>query len=191
MSRERLTKSLLAKRDAQAHAIWQEAELRASDYRQAAEDRCAADRQKAQAQHDLRLGQQLDRLAIRIEKRARRVRLLAEETFTVRLRRLAAVYLARLSTNERSALLQRLKSELPEFDWQRVTVHPEDRLQAMQLFPNGIIDTDPALIGGLSVTTTDGRVSVNNSLDRRLEQLWPKLCGSVLDVLQAESGEEQ
>ena len=189
MSRERLTESLLAKRDAQARAIWQEAELRASHYRQAAEDRRAADRQTAQAQHDLKLGQQLDQLAIRIEKRARRVRLFAEEKFAERLRRLAVVQLARLSTDERGAILQRLATELPEFDWQRVTVHPDDRLQAVQLFPDVIIDTDPALIGGLTVTTTDGSISVNNSLDRRLEQLWPELCGSVLDALQADKRE--
>ena len=189
MSRGRLTESLLGKRDARARAIWQEAELRASHYRQAAEDRCAAARQTAQAQHDQKLGQQLDQLANRIEKRARRVRLFAEEKFAERLWRLAVVQLARLPTDERSSILQRLTTELPEFDWQRVTVHPDDRLQAVRLFPNSTIDTDPALIGGLTVTTTDGAVSVNNSLGTRLVQIWPKLCGSVLDALQADKRE--
>ena len=186
MSRERLTESLMSKSDARARAIWQEAELQAQRYRQEADERCADQRREAKGQQELQVGQQLIQLSIRVEKRTRRIRLLAEEQLLDRLRLLATDQLGRLTTEQRTGSLRRLAAELPELDWQQVTVHPDDRQQAVDLFPDCAIDTDPALLGGVVAATTDKAVCVDNSLSRRLDQIWPKLSGSVLDSLHAD-----
>jgi vacuolar-type H+-ATPase subunit E/Vma4 len=189
MSRERLTESLLNKSDVRARTIWQEAEQRASRYRREAEESCADRRQEAVTRIESVLKQQLDRLSSRTEKRLRRTRLLAEERFSQQLRRLAVEQLAVLSTEQRSRSLRQLAAELPKLDWRQINVHPADRQQAAKLFAACIIDTDPSLLGGLIAATSDNAIRVNNSLSGRLEQAWPKLCGSVLDALRADRKE--
>ncbi len=184
MSREKLTAALLEKRDARAHAIWQEVEQQASRYRQAAQERCAGRRQAAEDRHAAKLSQQRDRLDNRTGKRLRRVRLLAEATFSAQLRQLAFAQLTILAAADRADALQQLAAELPELEWQQITVHPDDRQQAAQLFPGCSIATDPAQLGGVIAVTADAAICINNSLTRRLEQAWPRLCGRLLDTLQ-------
>ena len=186
MSREKLTEALLEKRDAEAGRIWQEVEQQVSRYRQKAEERCTKERQELEKRYETLLSQQRDSLDNRTGKRLRRIRLLAEETFFVQLWPLALAQLSIQSAKDRVGTLRQLAAELPELDWQQVTVHPDDRKQAAQLFPGSIVASEPALLGGLIAATSDGAISINNSLIRRLEQLWPKLCGSLLDTLKTE-----
>ena len=188
MSREKLTEALLDKRDARARELWQDVEQQADRYRQEAEDRCSEQRLDAERRHEAKLGQQRDRLDSRTGKRLRRTRLFAEEIFSTQLRQLALELLQGLLTADRAGSLQRLAAELPERDWQQVTVHPDDQKQAAQLYPGCTVLTDPALLGGVIASTSDGDISVDNSLIRRLDQVWPELCGSLLDELQSREG---
>ena len=188
MSREKLTAALLEKRDERAHALWQDVEQQADRYRQEAEESCAERHLAAERRHEAKLAQQRDRLDSRLGKRLRRIRLVAEDRFSWQLRQLALEQLQVLSAVDRGASLQQLAAELPERDWQQVTVHPEDQKQAAQLFVGCTIVTDPALLGGVIASTADGAICVDNSLVRRLEQIWPELCGSLLDELQSREG---
>lgn len=181
MSREKLKESLLEKRDARARAIWQEAELKARRYRQETEASSADQRQKRVARIESKLTEQLDRLSSRIEKRLRRTRLLAEETFSEQLRQLALQRLTTLTPEERRRSLKRLARELPGLAWEQITVHPEDRQQAAEIFPDCTINTDPALSGGVIAITVERILAVDNSLTKRLEQAWPALSGTLLD----------
>lgn len=189
MSREKLTESLLDKRDAKARAIWVNAEQRLRQHRQRTEERCAEQRRETEAHLQAELSRRLDRLQTRIDRRKRQLRLRSEEAFAQRLRRLADAQLASLSDERRSETLRRLARELPDREWRRITVHPEDQQLARQLFPQADIDTDPQLGGGLLAATEDDSVRVDNSLAGRLEQMWPQLSGRLLDSLRADRGE--
>lgn len=189
MSREKLTESLLDKRDAKARAIWVNAEQRLRQHRQRTEERCAEQRRETEAHLQAELSRRLDRLQTRIDRRKRQLRLRSEEAFAQRLRRLADAQLASLSDERRSETLRRLARELPDRDWRRITVHPDDQQLARQLFPQADIDTDPQLGGGLLAATEDDSVRVDNSLAGRLEQMWPQLSGRLLDSLRADRGE--
>lgn len=184
MSREKLTAALLETSDTRARTIWQEVEQQANRYRQEADEHVAVQRQEVEGRHAAMVKQQQDHLDNRTGKRLRRIRLSAAERFSARLRQLALEQLSSMSAEARADSLQQLAAELPGLDWQQVTVHPDDQKQAAQLFSDCAIVTEPALLGGLIATTADGAICVNNSLSRRLEQAWPKLSGSLLDVLQ-------
>ncbi len=188
MSREKLTEALLEKSDEQARSIWQEVEQQASRYRQEAEERCNDRRRDAEVRHAARLAQQQDRLDNRVGKHLRRVRLQAEEVFSELLKQQALEQLSRLSSGDRGDCLQRLATELPEQIWQQVTVCPGDEPQAAKLFPGCHIATDAELLGGLVASTADDAVCVDNSLITRLEQIWPQLCGALLDTAQENGG---
>jgi vacuolar-type H+-ATPase subunit E/Vma4 len=186
MSREKLKDSLISKSDARALDIWQKAELQLEQYRQEVDDRSAEQLRETQSQQKRQLEQKLDQLANRSAKRARRIRLFAEERFANRLWQLAIGQLVDLTSKQKADCLRQLAAELPELDWESITVHPIDRQQAVELFPDCHIDTDPDLIGGVLAVTADGAVRIDNSLLKRLKQLWPKLSGEVLDTLKAE-----
>ena len=188
MSREKLTESLLEKRDAKARAIWQEAELRLHRHRQQARERCTDQRQELEVRLQAELSMQLDRLQTRIDRQRRQLRLRAEETFSERLRQLAIARLSALPAQQRTETLRRLAHELPERDWRQIITHPDDQPLARQLFSDAEIESDPQLIGGLIAVCENGSIRIDNSLSRRLERGWPQLCGRILDALRTPGG---
>jgi V/A-type H+-transporting ATPase subunit E len=58
---------------------------------------------------------------------------------------------------------------------------------ARQLFPQAEIVIDEGISGGLVASSADGRITVINTLEKRLERLWPRLVPEILrDVVENE-----
>ncbi|MBE0500923.1 MAG: hypothetical protein IBX47_05720 [Desulfuromonadales bacterium] len=191
MSRTQLKESLREKGETRGRAIWEEAEQKANRYRLEAEAHYRNRQQQRESECKADLTQELEQLVSRAEKKLQRIRLQSEEIFSQRLWQLACKQLVALLAAERDRSLQSLAAELPGLSWAQITVHPHDRQQAEKLFAGALIDTDPALIGGLIAVTADNAIAVDNSLVKRLTQLWPQLCGNILDALETlQEGED-
>lgn len=104
--------------------------------------------------------------ALRIQDDARRE--LAE-----RLHTLAIEQLARVRQTEYPAIFAGLVAEVPEIAWAEVRVSPQDLALARLYFPGAEIKGDPAITGGFAAKSDGGRYQVVNTLERRLERVWP------------------
>lgn len=113
------------------------------------------------------------------------LRLRVEYLLALRLRETAGNCLAQLRSDAAS-LLRCLAAELPLEEWRTVRVNPADAALAEELFPAAEIVADAALSGGLAVTSGDGSLTVDNSLETRLERLWPELLPELVAVIRTE-----
>ena len=84
-----------------------------------------------------------------------------------------------------------LVAELPETEWGKILVNPEDRKLAAKFFPEEIIDPDPSISGGLIATTADSKIIVDNTFKKRLEKKWFHLLPVIIAKIEKKYGESE
>src|SRR5210317_2215104 len=122
-------------------------------------------------------------LLFEAQTRATEVKLYAEAAMELRLLEIADRVLGEMIEGSRQELWQALSRELPEYQWARVKVYPEDLELARRTFPSAAIDIDEAICGGLIVTNAEGTIRVDNSLSCRLMRAWPDLLPDLMKDL--------
>lgn len=111
------------------------------------------------------------------------VRLRAEHALSLRLHERARLCLKQLRQDNPEQLFHALAAELPAVPWQTVWTTPGDTVQASGQFPDASIIPDETLSGGLKVVSADDSLTVDNSLETRLERLWPDLLPHLMAEL--------
>jgi vacuolar-type H+-ATPase subunit E/Vma4 len=186
MGERELQEALRNRAQERIHAAWQAAEAAVAAQRAEAEAQsatlCAAmEKQSASA-----AAAERRTLLTATELAMRRQRLAAMTALEERLHTLAIHLLGSLGGDERCRLWRTLAGELPAAEWQRVSVHPDDRVLARQTFPAALVVDDAALVGGLMAAMADGRIEVDNSLPGRLARAWPGLLSPLLAAINEE-----
>ena len=125
-------------------------------------------------------------LLFEAQTRATEVKLYAEAAMELRLLEIADRVLGEMIEGSRQELWQALSRELPEYQWARVKVYPEDLELARRAFPSAAIDTDEAICGGLIVNNAEGTIHVDNSLSCRLMRAWPDLLPDLMKDLRVQ-----
>ncbi|MBW6521332.1 MAG: V-type ATP synthase subunit E [Desulfoarculaceae bacterium] len=120
------------------------------------------------------------KMAVTAQRQASAIATRAEQELSNRLYGLAKALLNGLPGTKRSELFTRLAGEITAGDWQTITVHPEDTPVARKLFPQAEIVTDGEITGGLVASTADGGITIINTLEKRLERLWPGLVSEII-----------
>lgn len=169
---EELASSLRSKAEAESEAIRADAARRLDELQVAYEERrgkLCSDRRR-------------DILA-RAERDSAIVRLKAEHELARRLRERADTLLRRLRDNNGDVLFTLLAAELPGIAWDRVRVGPGDAALAKKLFPAAAIESDSSIVGGLEAVSADGCLTVVNTLEVRLERIWPELLPRMVSEL--------
>lgn len=184
MGRDELAAALRQKGAAEADALWQQARAEVGAYRQ--ERSLELSRQSRQCDLDAESScrQTCQHVDWRVDGILRRMRLQAMLQLEGRLRNLAEAELARLEPAQRDALLKTAGAEAPAGSWQVVRVHPDDQGLAGRLFPDAEVETDPRISGGLYLSTKEGEVRIDNTLETRLASSWPELSGRMLAELE-------
>lgn len=175
MAQQELMAALQQGAEREIAAIWQGAEQEALRLRAQAQQQQQALRVEllsAAEQQAAKKAAASDQLALRQE---RSLRLEAEAALAERLGRLARELLPQLRGGGDRQIFIALAAELPPAPWAKLRVHPDDLPLARQLFPEVEIAGDPRISGGLEAVTADGGLRVVNTLEKRLERLWPQL----------------
>jgi len=139
---------------------------------QALRDSYARRRQEAVAAEEARLSSDSRR-------QAEGIRLHAESALVERLYGLAKGSLAGLRDEGYAGRFARLAGELFPCAWEVVRVNPDDAALARSLFPDARIEADSAISGGLWASGEGGRLTIDNTLEKRLERCWPELAPDV------------
>ncbi|QEM67283.1 hypothetical protein FO488_03355 [Geobacter sp. FeAm09] len=120
------------------------------------------------------------KLAAEGRRRAERIRLQAESSLAERLYAVARASLAELRGDDYAGHFARLVGELLPCPWETVWVNPADVPLARRHFPQVRIEADDAISGGLRVTGEGGRLTIDNTFEKRLERCWPELVSQVV-----------
>jgi len=127
------------------------------------------------------------RMAVTAQRQASALATRGEQELNRRLYALAQALLNELQGEAGAEIFAGLAGEIPAGEWRTVTVHPEDMATARHFFPQAEVVADGGIIGGLVASSAGGGVTVINTLEKRLERLWPLLAPEILrDVVQNE-----
>lgn len=148
-----------------------------------AEERREEMRLEYEAQRELLCGARQRTLRSIAVRDAALIRLRAEHALSQRLHERARNGLKRLRGEHAEQLFPALAAELPGVKWHTVWVNPADTLPASGCFPGASIVPDETLSGGLRAATADGSLTVDNSLETRLERVWPDLLPGLVAEL--------
>lgn len=113
-------------------------------------------------------------------REAASIRLRAEHALALRLHACAGNALSPLYRHKAARLFPLLAAELPSLPWQTVWTTPDDTARAVALFPTATIVGEPSMIGGLKAALAENTLCVDNTLETRLEKLWPDLLPQLL-----------
>lgn len=117
------------------------------------------------------------------KREAALIRLRAEHFLSLRLHERAGINVMQMSVNNPLALFCTLAVELPPDTWLTVQVNPGFAPLAANCFPDAVIVPDAALSAGFKVVSADKSLTVDNTLGKRLERLWPELVPHLLAEL--------
>lgn len=158
--------------------------------RREAAERAAQERQRHEADVTRRCEERRSALLAAASREAALIRLRAEHLLGLRLLERARACLVRLRSGEDERLFRQLAAELPAAVWGTVAVAAADRAPAAACFPDAVVTVDPALSGGVRAVSSDGSLTVDNSLETRLARLWPDLLPVLMAELRTMPGEE-
>lgn len=114
------------------------------------------------------------------EREAALIRLRAEHALALRLHECARNALSQLYQHDAESLFPLLAAELPDMPWHTIWTTPGDTARAAVLFPTATIIPEPALAGGLKAALAENTLTIDNTLETRLEKLWPDLLPQLL-----------
>jgi vacuolar-type H+-ATPase subunit E/Vma4 len=159
----------------EVEAIWQRAHAEADDCRAGharARSALADELSRARAT----LAADLERTTIAdAERRARTIGAVARAELALRCREIATTLLPRFRDVGQNDLFVVLARDLPARPWSCVRVNPADEHVARHCFPQAAVKLEPSIAGGMEVDLGDGRISVSNTLETRLDAAWPEL----------------
>ena len=140
----------------------------------------AALRQEHEQQRELLCSGRKRQILAKAGREAALIRLRAEHALALRLAERARSALPQLRAADAAHLLRQLAKELPLLRWQTISTTPDATALAATLFPTATIVADPALAGGIKAVTADNALTVDNTLETRLEKLWPDLLPQLM-----------
>ena len=167
-------------------AIWQQAEAEVRDYQQEKEAALAEERKRCQLLGQQALAEFGRGLMVEAEEKAWLRQSEAETRLAERLYDLAQKELHWLREQCGHRLLSACAKELPQVEWKQLRVNESDVELARALFPPAEGAGDKHITGGLVAESVDGRVSVVNTLEKRLERAWPRILPGFFRTLQEE-----
>lgn len=191
MGQRELEAALRRDAENQARVVWQRVEAEAEQLRSAATQ--ALDRQR-QAAAERRLSESAalrDEALATARKQAQHRRLAAEGELVGRLKLLAEGLLEGLAEAGGAELFARLAAEIPDYPWRQIKIHPRDEACAREAFPGAELLPGAGITAGLEVLSDDGRIQVINTLEKRLEHLWPELLPELLKELRQLAGDDE
>jgi len=163
--------------------IWQQAEAEVHDYQQEKEAALAEDRKRCQLQGQQTLVEFGRSLMVAAEEKTWLRQAEAETRLAERLYALAQKELVWLREQCGDRLLSACAKELPQVEWRQLRVSEKEIELARTLFPEAEIAGDNSISGGLVAESVDGRITVINTLEKRLERAWPRILPRFIRVL--------
>ena len=172
MGYKELIQSLQKEGEEKIRLQWNDVEAEAENIRAETSGRIEQMREEYGIKQQVAQQNQEKRIFSEANKKARKIRLLAENTLSDRLFLLALSCLSELRNDRYKGIFESLVKELPDAQWNEVRVSPDDLQLAEKYFAGAHLIPDNRITGGLLVLTDDRKIHINNTFEKRLERIW-------------------
>lgn len=183
MGHQELEAALRRDGESKAREIWQIAEASAAQIRRETEELLQQLAESGAGRLALASAGLLEEALSTAQKQAMRDRLETEQRLAERLKALTKSRLPELALRGGTRLFHMLANEIPAADWHLIKVNERDAQAAKDRFPNAEVIVSESICGGLVVENAQATVIIINTLEKRLEHLWPELLPGLLAQL--------
>lgn len=180
MSHEELLADLQKKGEEQVREMWRKAETEVNELKAEAARRIDKERESLGQREAAACEVERTSVLMRSDREANQIISNSEQTLAERLYLLAQESLQTIRDQKYASVFTHLAGELPGFVWDEVMVHPADQKMAETLFKKSNIVTDKSIAGGLKAIGNNGKVYIDNTLEKRLERAWPTLLPQII-----------
>lgn len=154
------------------------------------EERRLALRRKDEEERELLCSNRRRTILTKANREAALICLRAEDEVAQRLYERACFCLKELRRDNAERLFCLLANELPVMTWHTIRTSPDDLPLAKARFPAATIIPDESVSGGLKVASAEKSLTVDNTLNTRLEKVWPDLLPLLFSELREKCDEE-
>jgi vacuolar-type H+-ATPase subunit E/Vma4 len=183
MGHQELIDALIIEGEEKIRSIWQKAKAESEKILLVRDNKILETKERYEQLRQIIYHKKKQKVMLEAEKKARRIRLEAEEIFLEKIYNLSLSILPILREDYD---LYAFKKELFECKWETVEVNQADQAIAKDMFPDSDILVDNSISGGLRVKTKDERICIDNTLEKRLERAWnqiiPELIKEIYDI---------
>ncbi len=109
------------------------------------------------------------------KRKSHEIKLNAEEEFEKRLYSIAKEMLPLLRDERYHDVFGKLASEISDNKWKKIIVNPDDISLAEIHFKNAEIIPDGKISGGFVAISEDGKITIDNTFEKRLERAWQSI----------------
>jgi len=152
--------------------LWSDVERKAEHIRKQAFHRAEAIRNAYKEEQRSNAREQEETIISDARRKAGAIRLSAEKDLAERLYDLSLSLLDTLRNDTYKDVFISLCSEIPASDWSKVRVNPRDEAPARGFFPDARLVKDDSIFGGMAVMSSEEKILVINTLEKRLEKAW-------------------
>lgn len=172
MGYRELINSLHKEADRKTKSIWDAVKTEAEKIRTEADEKTSRMKSLFSKRQAEEVRKQEDLILRDVEKKARTLRLSAENELSARLLQTAVSCLPELRNERYKNIFASLTKELPSVKPERIGVNQEDAGIAREYFPDADIDARGSISGGLEIELNDGKTCITNTFEKRLERSW-------------------
>ena len=180
MGLEELLNSLRKNEQTQIEDIWQQARNEADSIRRQTAEAISRISEEHAEQLAAACQKSVRTIFAESQIKAREKRLLAYLDLDKALRAAAEKQLPLIQENNREDLFELLVGELPHAQWEKIAVSPTDLELATKFFDKNIIYADTNISGGLLAFCGDGKIVIDNTLEKRLERKWSQILPELI-----------
>lgn len=185
MGLHELLKTLRDNERKQIDSIWQEAREQADSIRTQVAEAIAEITREHEETLASACRQSVKAILAESESAARKKKLLVYRSLEEVLRRTARDMLPELRRRvDYAEVFAQLAGELPELQWERIIVNPVDLDLAAGFFNREIVRTDASVSGGLLGICSEGRITIDNTLEKRLARRWDVMLPGLIKTIE-------
>lgn len=187
MGHRELIESLRREGEETVNRLWSKIKAEAEKINAEASRRIDELREKYEKIREIEVKKQEDSILSEANNRARIIKLSVEKVLSERLFLLALSNIRELRNDGYKDVFALLVKELPDVIWKEVFVNPEDMKTVREYFPDSNIIPDDNISGGLEVVSEDGKISIANTFEKRLERAWEDILPLLINEIYREA----
>ena len=186
MGLEELIETLRANQQSQIDEIWQSAKTEAASLHEQTSGAISGMTESHTDSLVCSCQKSLRTIMSEAQIKARETKLMALDSLRDSLYEAAVKQLHNLRNDDYGTMFKKLVQELPPQNWETIVVNPEDVSIAKNFLNTCDIQSDPTISGGMVALSAEGKIAVNNTLEKRLEGSWATLFPTIAREIEKE-----
>ncbi len=180
MGYKELIESLRSEAEKTIEKIWKEKKEEGNAIKRLFDEEMKRFRDEYFSRKKMEIQKKIESIIFIAKRKSYEIKLNAEKELEKRLYSIAKEMLYLLRDETYPDVFGKLAVEISDGRWKRIIVNPDDISLAEIYFKNAEIITDGKISGGFVAISEDGKITIDNTFEKRLERAWQSIIPDII-----------